>query len=57
MNAKSSKRKTRRKRLNSYRVWFRDGTSVVVQAEYPNQVFDIMPVEIRMKIDRVVDDI
>lgn len=53
MNSKKATRK--RVRLNSYRVWFKDGSSVVVKAQYPNSVYDMFPVDIRMKIDRVVD--
>ncbi len=56
MNAKP-KTRARRVRLNSYRVWFRDGSSVVVRAEYPNKAYDALPVEVRMKVDRVVDDV
>ncbi len=56
MNAKP-KTRARRVRLNSYRVWFRDGSSVVVRAEYPNKAYDELPVEVRMKVDRVVDDV
>lgn len=55
MTAKKTTRK--RVRLNSYRVWFKDGTSVVVKAQYPNAAYDSFPVEVRMKIDRIVDDV
>jgi len=47
----------KRVRLNSYRVWFKDGTSVVMQAPYPNAVLDNLPPDFRMLVRDIVDDV
>ncbi len=56
-NAKPKTARKPRKKLNSYRAWFKDGTSAVIRAEYPMQVYDLLPVEIRMKVVDVTDDL
>ena len=57
MNTKPKKTTRKRVRLNSYRVWFNDGSSVVVKAQYQFNAYDMFPVEQRMKIARIVDDV
>lgn len=46
-----------RKKLNRYRAWFKDGESTVILAEYPNQVYDLVPPQVSMKIVSVEDDL
>jgi len=59
MNNTATKKNVRkpRKKLNSYRVWFKGGDSAVILAEYPNQVYDLLPPEMSMKVENIVDNI
>lgn len=57
MNAVKKTTRKRRAKLNRYRVWFKDGTDVVVEAQYPKDVPALFPVDVRMKISSIVDAI
>jgi hypothetical protein len=57
MNTKPKKASRKRVKLNRYRVWFKDGTSVVVLAQYQYNAYDMLPIEQRMQISRIVDDV
>ena len=53
--AMATAKRVKRKRLYSYRVWFKDGTDVVIKAESLGAAYDMFDVARRMQIREIVD--